>query len=571
MSIQEQKVENPGYEVPNTDIQLQEKGQDTEKNLTLTIKLNGGYEYITQIWLFDYNKSVEVEPSTDTEASRLRHYKLAAGTYIIRTEINGIVEDNEIKLDTDKTYYAGNYDSHAIPLNVPKLYSSALLGGNMNYETSHEYYTDPAISISKKDTLGVYRDSGLRSGLFIFMRYPSADIYEKQFKGKEYWQKFSLFNAKRKIICKFPDHTETLSKSGHIGFSSSLPPGLYFLKYGGENAREIPIYVYEGWYTQFFMTVASEPLFGTIRIFLSPIRDFNPNDQYHLFIDICLNKIQNEDYHIDADLLQNIAYGKYDSPMLGLLGAYLYLKSKETKNDELFKRIVHNLRNKILANNEDAPDLWALNLLSYEHFNQTFTKNAQTSVEGTPMLRIAYDTIKRAAARHEWLVTEGSLNDLIAENQVFDSPYNTYTPIRTKQLKKITIGYPNDKGEGKYGDLSININDEFLSINPTTEMKPYGGESDIYNLQDALDKGGLTSNLSPFEFAKPRRIVTAQSKTSKREQLLSFLREPSKTGWIGCSIVNELLKNENVTSQAIAERINVPISTIQRLRNNFNI
>lgn len=95
-----------------------------------------------------------------------------------------------------------------------------------------------------------------------------------------------------------------------------------------------------------------------------------------------------------------------------MLGAYIYLKSKETKDDQLFRTIVQNLQNKILVENLDAPDLWALNLLSYEHFNETFTSESRTSINGTPMLRIAYDTIKRAASRYRWLVPEGSFNDL---------------------------------------------------------------------------------------------------------------------------------------------------------------
>lgn len=577
------------YKVP-TVVQAHEQPQQHQpddsrlRKLTLTINLNNGYQYITGIWIFNINKGVEAEPSEKLDNSATRSYKLAPGKYFIRVEINGLIEDTPIDLYEDRTFLIGGHQSGLPNLTAPQLYSAAMLSGEVSYGTSHEYYTEPAVLISNLDTLQKKHDSQLRSGLFLFLHFPSAESYKKVYRKKSYWQRFSLVNAQNEVISSFPDHavsdTDGLfsdhfsNESGFIGFSAYLSPGLYFLSYKGINAREVPIYVYEGWYTQFFLTVAEQPLFGSIRIFLSKERKYNPSNYYHIFVDICVNKIQNGDYDIDAELLRNIAYGKYDSPMLGLLGAYIYLKSSETKDDELFKVIVDNLKNKILVNNEDAPDIWALNLLSYEHFKETLGEEKRTSIEGTPMLRIAYDTIKSAATKYRWLVREGSLNDLIAENQVFDSPYNTYTPIKKSYLKKIKKPTPLLKNKRPKKSSSLFYDPEQLASMEYIRHDAMGFDDEgKTSLKNALDSGETGDQYTPvLQYVTPKRVLIGKKTApSKKERLDSLLNNPKKTGWIGCSIANELLKNEDATSDAIADRINVPINTVQRLRKLLKI
>jgi len=555
---------------------LQEEDQNTIKEILLTICLAGGYEYITNIWIFNNDKSVAAEPFQSGNNSAMRHYYLFPGKYFIRVEINAQVEDNEVVLIADTTYFIGDRRPGLQRLNAPKLYTSALLKGAAVFETSQQYYLNAAVTISKKSTYEQPVTGKIKSGIFIFMRYPNAEIYREVNKGKNYWKNFSLKNSKGKIICKFPDHTITdqtdnvapaANKAlGFLGFTGELPPGLYFLDFKGKDKRQIPIYIYQGWFTQFFMTVATEPLFGTIRIFLSKHKRFDPSNKYHLFIDICLNKIQNEDYEIDQDLLYNIAYGKYDSPMLGLLGAYIYLKSKETKNDHLFRQIINNLQNKILVNSKDAPDIWALNLLSYEHFNETFTAETRAYIAGTPMLRIAYDTIKKAGVKYKWLIPKGSLNDLIVEKQVVDSPYNTFSPIDLKTVKNnstFTLISEVEKARDSF------FTPETFS---TLETRNTGNQN-VFTLKNALDINdiGIGDNL-PVSFAIPKRVLVSKSINSpKKDYYASLLANPKKLGWLGFSIVNEIADNTEISSEAIADKLIVPINTIERIREQYQV
>ncbi|MDN3582086.1 DUF3606 domain-containing protein [Mucilaginibacter flavus] len=566
--------------------------ESAQKNHNLRLILDDTYAFALEIQIFTKRKKL-VE-GLEMQSGELRSYSLPEGEYIVRLILNGMIADNQVALYEDKSFGVGKFEIGE-KLNAPELYSSAPIGGNLSYGTSFDYYTQPAVAISKLETYKNNRLKHKTSGLFIFLRFPNADYFTETSKEKPNWNNFSLTNEAGKILAQFPEGWKgdgdptgynIRPYSGYIAFSGYLAPGLYFLNYGGSDARVIPVSVYNDWYTQVFLTMAEQPLFGTLRIFLSKRRAFDPNDKNHLYIDYCLNKIQNGDFTLDEQLIQRIAYNKFDSPMLGLLGAYIYLFSKETEDDGLFDIIVRNLQTKIIKNSKTSPDIWALNLLSYQHFKKTVALDRQTTIKGTPMLRIAYDSIKEAAVIYPWLVPENSLNDHIAEYQCFDSPFNTYKPFQTFWVSELldpsSIQIPNfgkKPAASKKRTLLESSNSIKMSIN--------GLDVEVHFNDSESNKLFNTS----FEPTNPRALKSSLDRQRNRHFISSMDYEPIKffggnegryqlfnaalnddTGSpLSSYIASALLENSDLKPKDIAESLNLPLNTVLRIFKELHI
>lgn len=515
-------------------------------SFTLTILFTEPHAFLSNVTIFN-NKFERVVTPVNNEDSFYRIYRLAAGNYTVRIEISGQIADSEVVITSDKICTAGFRDQNdAQVLKLPPLYSSALLKDVTHYESSHEYYLLPAVRISEINTYGNQITANINSGLFIFLRYPTKEIYQKSGNSRTFWERFRLYAQSGKEVARFPRNCNTDETNGSLGFSANLYPGLYFFVYSDdrENTRTIPLYIYEGWYTQFFMTVLNQPLFGSIRIFLSEQKRFNPLAEYNVYTDVCLCKLQNNDYSLDENLIRHIASGKFEFPMLGLLGAYMYLKSKETGNDNLFRTIVQNLQLKILRNS-DSPDILALNLLSYKHFEQTTTGNTRISlmqIAGTPMLRIAYNIICESAAEHPWLINENNLNDYIAEHQALDSPFNTITGPFENVISRYLLSLDE-------------INSGYLPKDPyyfNLIKIPF------FNLENFLTTHDARS---PLYYEKDNNLYFSIA-----------LQNNETANHVERAIINKLKESPaGLTIEAIARMLKIPYTTVDRVLKNLHI
>jgi hypothetical protein len=92
------------------------------------------------------------------------------------------------------------------------------------------------------------------------------------------------------------------------------------LIYEEEPGRQMPLYVYDNWHTQLFITLNDDgtPSFGSARLFLSKERKFDPLNEDNKYIDVFLDKLQNRDYTLSRELIEYAARSKFESPMLGL-------------------------------------------------------------------------------------------------------------------------------------------------------------------------------------------------------------------------------------------------------------
>lgn len=419
------------------------------------------------------------------------------------------------------------------------------------YGSSHEYYTFPSIEFSKLDTFLFHssKETMSNSSLFIFMRFPSA---EKYFELKDRWTKpfysdFELVDEFGDQILNFDSRSgiEVNENHGWLAFNATLPHGIYYLIYHGSEPRQIPIYVFKNWHTQFFMTLGKSPLFGTTRIFISSKREFDPYSETNKYIDILLDKIQNRDFFIDKELISIAASGKYDSPMLGLICSYIYLKSPQNLKDDLFRTITQNMQRIVLKDNDEAPDLRALNILASQHFGNTnFDKKA---VKGTPMLRMGFEAIRNASIKNNKLIPKRSVNDFISETLYYDSPYNTFKPIPFYKKPKSSSGSKKNRGD--------------VPLVPDLKVDQSFGKKGA-DFHKGSKKKGITTekyDVSVQDLFKPKLL------NSMKEVAASN----SENNWIRNSISGMLSQNENISINDISDQLSLSGNTVTRIFNDW--
>lgn len=512
----------------------------------LRVRVADEYKYLVKIIVFDSANRI-VSPSQGSIYEYL--YSLPKGLYTVRVEMNAEVNDKVIIVNSDKEYFiTSDYSSHSIENMIipPIQYSSALLG--KTYGSSHEYYTYPAIEWSKRDTtsFSFFDPNTSNSSLFIFIRFPSIEKYMDMKKNwaKSFYKDFEIANEEGKPIFRFEEQRgiEVNENEGWLAFNAKLPNGIYYLIYHGDEPRQIPIYVFKNWHTQFFMTLGNVPLFGSTRIFISRQRVFNPQENTHKYIDILLDKLQNGDYSIDEELINMAAYGKYESPMLGLICSYIYLKSSETKSDQLFRIITQNLGNVILKDNDESPDIKALNILAADHFNNMNYWN--TEIKGTPMLRVGFEAIKNASLKQKNLISKNSINDFISETLFYDSPFNTFKPIPFYKKEETSIPQNNifkfTDNRPFSGLLANSVALEFDVLKSSKYFKPIVDEFAV----------SLKDYLNPL-------IIDHIKNTS--------MDSGPYSNWIRNSISDMLNSKENISINDISNQLNLSGNTITRI------
>lgn len=492
------------------------------------------YAYFITISLFGSDNML-ISPISNS--GHQLNFKLEKGLYTLRVELNGEINDTIISVDMDKKIMVTDHqheNKFNTVVNLPPQFSSALLNSK-TYYSSHEYYTNPSIEISTRNTFVISKKSVKQknSSLFLFLRFPSLQKYQeyKKENGSLFYENFQLVNENGEVIIDFNSGKgiELDENFGWVAFNAQLPHGMYYLIYLGENSRQIPIYVFKNWHTQFFMTLQNKPLFGSIRVFISKKRVFEPDKQSNKYIDILLDKLQNNDYSVDEELLNTVAQGKYDSPMLGIICLYIYFKGNPSIKNNVFYTILENLRNNILKGNNDSPDIKALDILSFLHSNKIPVPFEKTIIKGTPMLRAGFEAIVHASLADENLIQQNSINDFVAESICYDSPFTTFKPIPFTQDEENFIFDDNNNNElfPDSGDFSESTKD---NIDPKRKIS-------FDHFKDSVCSG-------------------------------HFLHEnsiESENSWIRNSISEMLTKNKDLTISDLSRQLFLPKNTIARV------
>ena len=348
--------------------------------------------------------------------------KLARGLYQLNIYSNEKLETETIRLDKD---YLGNYTNTGS-------YSS--ISGYF-LESSHEYYTETSKYWSDHFTSDEkkYEDG---SSVFIFFRYPDRVIRDQQKTVAESmgWR-FSLLDKERNLLYRLNEnHIKEDKDFGWLAFHAALPSGIYYLVYNGPLKREIPLYIFEDWQTQFFLTFKRTPIFPTARIlFRKPNSPFPIFEKDNMEVDKLLRNMQNAIYHVPQPLLESTASDEWQNPMLAMVVCYVYLLSSEVDHHHLVKKILENLKLRI-PNASDCPDIKAIELLTAVKSE----KDIPALILDEPcMLKVGLKTFLEQAARNPDKVQVTELNDIFTSLHG-DTVWSSYKPVEKKKTEQET-------------------------------------------------------------------------------------------------------------------------------------
>lgn len=287
---------------------------------------------------------------------------LPGGIYKVELALNNRKKEQIIKLDEDKN----------INLEAPKTSSSAIAAG---FQGTHEYYSEPAHKYAMEPTVTT-ENSIEDSSLFLFFRYTSQEAYAEITSNESLGQYFSILDSNRMLLyeCIAPNIREEINNCGWMAFSGLFPPGNYYLHYKGRKKtrdvtailpREIPIRLCKEWQTQVYMTFGNGPLFQSLLVSFKKLhihsRDNEVNSLY--YIEGILQKFINGIYYLPKSLLEKLAHGKWENPMLGILAAHAYFTSGSKNQDQLFSTVLRNLE--IILG--EIPDVRALKIMQASH------------------------------------------------------------------------------------------------------------------------------------------------------------------------------------------------------------
>ncbi|CAL1516751.1 hypothetical protein [Chitinophaga sp. MM2321] len=336
------------------------------------------------------------------------------GLYKLNIEFNEQIIQRTYRVDkdiTDSWLAAGTYSS------IP----------DQQLLSSHEYYSYTAEMWSKKSTVGITEEVR-NSSLFVFLRYPNKEVKDKQVEAAtSMGEYFSLLDSTRKEIYTFDDHfIEEDHEVGWLAFNAPLSKGVYFLVYNGPLKREMPLYVFEQWQTQVFITFNLTPVFKSTRILLSrPWNGYQVLERDNLELDAMVQKMHNGIYYVPQNLIDRVADVKWENPMLGIIVCYAYLLSDRKDNDVLFDIIVDNIQHRIL-NDTNAPDILALNLLAAIHKKQVIP---DSPLAYPCMLLAGMKAYMEQSFKQPHLIAPGSIVEQSLSKMMFDCVWTTYEPL----------------------------------------------------------------------------------------------------------------------------------------------
>lgn len=431
---------------------------------------------------------------------------LPKGLYELHIQSNVKFETKTIRLNKD---YWGTWKNHG-------LYSSIT---NNLLESSHEYYTNTSNHWSLHPTTNQEKNIKENSSLFLFFRYPDKEILNSQKKvAKSMGWRFSLLDSNRNTLYQLgKDNIKENTQEGWMAFHVCVNPGIYFILYKGQTKKEIPIYVYQGWQTQFYIIFKKTPIFQTTRIqMVKENEPFLYNKDLEL--DIILQNMLNGIYYIPERLIVETAYEKWENPMLAIVVSYAYLLSSETKHDELFKLIITNLQNKILKN-QNSPDIKAIQLLSSIHFKEEIPT---LNLDEPCMLKVGMKIFLEQEIENPERISISTKCKEILTNLHGDTIWTSYSPISENKLPKIEeikSYYPRFRVKNKTIGFTYSFPNEDFKLETKQINNDWISQSLMHQLSDKE-----MSNISLKDLAKQYQITIdqIQNRIENIENLISF-------------------------------------------------
>ena len=366
---------------------------------------------------------------------------LPNGLYTVRWEYANILKEKVVRLPQQKEVEI------SVLLQTPAPVPGAA--------DTHEYYSAYNGSIARDEKTGVpLGDPGnLNSRLYLLIRPHNREAYH----GEDVAAGLTLMDENLEPLYAMRDQARLDSWGGSLLCSLPAAPGRYFLKFDGEPAtptsaeklpRLFPLHLFAGWQTRLFLFYESgQPNFSSASLSLIKL-DYQDSHDYErqerfsddAAVEMALNGLQSNVLELPKKIERALLVGKFENPMLGLLGAHYLLShpdgSKSRPDQESNWRntadmVLSNLNNLL----SDSPDVAALRFKAALRFagDGRFPMPVEP-VAKLPLLRASVEALLEADSETVVAIEEGSLLERLAPNLYFDSPWATFRPPTEKRM-----------------------------------------------------------------------------------------------------------------------------------------
>ena len=195
--------------------------------------------------------------------------------------------------------------------------------------SQHEYQTEPAKQHSMETHISVGTNPQAR--LFVFVRTTGDPRPEAP--------AFRLTRGDGEVLASFPEVGALQLSSGWGALSMQLPGGTYQLEHDAPTLgrRAQAVFVEDGWQTQLFVPWReAADLGGAVTFMKRPSEGFNPDHWWeYTRIEAAMQGLVNGKMIMHPAEAPSFLEGKFDNPMLGLIGAYALLLAEDVNFDLL--------------------------------------------------------------------------------------------------------------------------------------------------------------------------------------------------------------------------------------------
>lgn len=362
---------------------------------------------------------------------------LPQGIYTVRWEYGGIMEEKVVRLPQQQEL------DISLQLETP-----APVPGSAD---TYEYYSKYNGTVKRNETTGTpLGDPGnLNSRLHLLLRARSRSAYN----GENLADGLRLLDANLNPLFELGTRADLDTWSGSLLCSLPASSGQYFLEYRGKSVspsnqvemqpRLFPLHLFADWQTRSFIFYEyGQPDFASasvslVRLGYQEDYDYERAERLKMdaAFDMALSGLQNNRLELPKQIERMLLYGKFDNPMLGLLGAHYLLNHPDVNaTDPGQESRWRDMADKVLSNMgyllPDSPDVAALRFKAALRFaNDSRFPMPNKPVGKLPLLRASLDALLQADSETVIAVEGGSLLERMASNIYYDSPWATFRSI----------------------------------------------------------------------------------------------------------------------------------------------
>lgn len=285
----------------------------------------------------------------------------------------------------------------------------------MNTSTSRETHAYPAEQLSHR----VHRHLGSGSGLFVFARDLMPDG------PRDAWRGVSVHHLDGTPLADLADG-DSDEEHAFAGLGLELDPGTYRLRVDteGYGVYEMFLVTCPGWQTQVFGLAENFVAQGeqirrmalrSVSVLMARLGVGFHHDSPELRLaDMARLGLREGRDVVRLDEMQQLLYGKFENPMLGIYGGHLLVAKRRNLDHELVETVMGNLLHLLGPH----PDVLALHLRP-----GSMTPPKELSFPTPPMLKSSWDLILQGTGRRNSLVPRESLSDLLSDGMLTSAPW----------------------------------------------------------------------------------------------------------------------------------------------------